>query len=255
MRRPAYTTGKGVLQLCFDMGLRPDQTAIAQHHELGQLAYALSQALDRSDLPATWGVANPNLSFVSEAIGLDTTRHEIALLVDSSADVRSRLAEAKRTGVNISTLICRTEINGIDSGRLSKRGITAVSSPASFDQHRRYSRGLSRVEKGHGILEFTPSALFPGRGRWLAAADAAFAAKKILLRAIHTGSTEQLRLHVHEMLERPASYLKAFSRFLSYVVRLRQAGRLEVESVRASTLRHCPATPGKSARSILRPAA
>lgn len=246
----------GNFQFCVEMGLNPNQTALSQHRQLGVLAEMISMAFDRHGLKATWAVANPGYAFVEEAIKPLVSRHEVALLVDDSVlELRHRLLEAEERQLKITTLVLDRALSRDEQTQLAKNGISAVRPAAPAIDQRTFAKSPIHMSKRQGVLQFSASAVFPGTGRFLGAADPAYAGKHILHRAMKRGSAEQLSIRVAELLDSPSRRVKSLSKLLAHAARLQQAGRIQVETIRTAARRCCPNAGTASARSILKPAA
>ena len=255
----------GKYQFCVQLGLDRDQTAFAQHQQLTRLAPELIAVFDRFQLPATWAVTSSMLGCL-----LDqrlSCGHEVALLADhtwlpdrlTKRNLLQHIDEQRQAaddlGLTWQALVSRdTELRD-HANTLFAAEFRVLGTQGVFPARRPWTPQPGATVERQAILCIAPSATFPGCGRWLGAADPGFAAKKTLLRAIRLGVTEHLRIDAAGMLANPAGLIKSLSRVLGHAARLRDAGRLTVETIAQAATRSCPASGAPSSHSILRPAA
>ena len=67
-----------------DLELEIERQSWDRQDRLAEIGSELLRLLDRHQIPATWGVADPSLSAATESILASSTPHEVAVLGDRS---------------------------------------------------------------------------------------------------------------------------------------------------------------------------
>lgn len=265
-------TGKGggmsggaqgsLFTLSIDLELDLHQQTEERRDRLDGIRTELLSLLQQHQLKATWAVADPAISAATDAILASNRDHEIAVLADRSwfgagagrvrlrRELARRFERARRSGIDVSTLVLRNVDEVTEVDLLLEQGISAIRGPARpIGEPGPVARTSSRADIWH-----LPSA-------WQAPTQSAWwlPANWFVKRRIRQAMRQRLPIHLAidspRLVEEDATALANLSELVAWLAAQCAAGQLEnatLGDVGRQFVEQHVATPS---RSILRPAA
>jgi len=263
----SFTLTRGVVVLSIDLEIDPTRRLVEQQQYLEQGAADLIRLLEKYQMPATWGVADPALSALTDRLLSARTPQEIAILGDGtwvgheagrsrfSRELVRRVTRARAAGLNVSTLLLRgTELDDHFDTAV-KHGLTAVRGADDPSEAGWFLRAtLAPPEQlRFGLWEVPVAAVLPAARGWFGLASGARAAKSGIDRA---GSTPAVfHLKIDGLLLAVESAARQLEQVLRHLDRRRQSGLIAVATLADIAANLSGRRQAMPARSILRPAA
>jgi hypothetical protein len=256
-------SGLGTLILSVDLELDLDHQDLPGHERLDYVRRELLQGMKQFDLPATWAVADPALSVATESILAANSGHEIAVLGDQawlgpgsgrlrlSRELERRFGGARRAGVPATTLALRNIDQVLDLDLLLDHGITAIRAAAVNSVVQ--ARKLAAPPIRYGVWQAPAAWRIPPQPSWWM--PTSWSICREIKRAIASGTLVHLEIDAPRLVESSTHELATISRVLRYAAARRDAGKLQVETIRQIAQRTLSDRAALPSRSILKPAA
>ncbi|MDX1945680.1 MAG: hypothetical protein SFU86_09730 [Pirellulaceae bacterium] len=253
----------GSLFLSIDLELDISSPSFGQVERLDEVRSWLVEETRDLGLPATWGVADPRLSAATESILSAGVGHEVAVLGDQSwlgpgagrlrldRELARRFDAARRAGIAVSTLALKNVPQTPDLALLLRHGITALRGPAVDTAGA--ARKLGSPPTRFGIWQTpAPWRITPQHPWW---SLAGWQLDRQLRRCGREKSLLHLELDAQSLVPVGPDAFDNIRAIFRRVARERQAGRVEILTIRQFAAAELTERWSHPSRSVLRPAA
>lgn len=252
----------GSLVFSIDLELDIEHRVPGDERRLDALSNRLIQLFQRHQAPATWAVADPARSMATDAILAARAPHEIAVLGDrtwigaaagrsrSARELARRFDGAREAGIDVSTLALRQTNVGEHHDLLVRHQISTVRCAPNAS-----GGGAVRPEMlRFSVWQMPVSLRMPIKSRWFGAAASSLTVRHLIQQAIATSRVAHLAIDAPQMLVAENATLQVVERALRFAQRLRDAGSLEITTLREQVRRTAQPRQSAPAHSILRAA-
>jgi hypothetical protein len=255
--------GFGTLILSVDLELDLDHQDSPGQERLDYVRGQLLEGMRQHELPATWAVADPALSVATESILAANASHEIAVLGDQawvgqgagrlrlSRELERRFGGARKAGIGATTLALRNVDQLVDLDILLDHGITAVRGAAVNTAQQ--ARKLAAPPIRFGVWQVPSAWRIPPQPAWWA--PSTWSICREIKRAINGSSLIHLEIDAPRLVESSEHELATILRVLRFAASRRDAGKLQIHTIRQIAERTLAERAALPSRSILKPAA
>ena len=258
---------RGILAISIDLEIDPTRRIADQQARLEESARVLIRQLEKYGVPATWGVADPAVSVLTERLATSRTRHEIAILGDASwvgaeagrmrfsRELNRRAMRARAAGLDATTLLLRGAELDDHFDTAIRHGITSVRGPEPDLETGWFSRDTTGQPHAlrFGLWQIPVSIVLPAQRTWFGLASAKRGLKRAIDQACSAPSLCQLKIDGLKFSE--AGSRRQLEQILKHADRRRQAGLLAIATLAETADLLSASRQPTPARSILRPAA
>ena len=264
----SVTLPRAILTLSIDLELDPQRRVLNQQRYLEDATVMLLSAFGRWKVPATWGVADPAISVVTERLAADPANHEIAILGDATwvgreagrsrfvREIARRTTRGRSASLAISTLLLRSTSLDEHVDIAARHGITCGCEAVEENPSSLWPARGPKVEAlRYGVWSIPAGLRLPGISRWLPSGGGVHLVRGAIDRAIKKTGVCHVRIDSLGLATRGPAALRALDRMLRHADRRRQQGLLAIETVAETARQLSGVRRGVPARSILRPAA
>ncbi|MDA1055908.1 MAG: hypothetical protein O3C40_36445 [Planctomycetota bacterium] len=240
------STGSGVFALSVD--LREHSTSNLQ----GELSQLL-KLLRRLQIPATFSTRSPGCDGLVEKLRVESLRHELAILADSSwvgpsvgrtmfaRELAKRVRIAQAHGAAVRTIAVTDAELTTNLDLLVKHRISVVRSPMNA--------GFQAQSLRFGVWQAPVSFTLPSQGRWQFGGTE-WAINRALSRAARSNDLVHLVVELETL--RDQAEAASLERILTTVQRRRNKGLITTVTMQGLVARLAPERQAVSARSVLR---
>jgi hypothetical protein len=250
----------GSLLLTVELDPVADGQSLQRHRGLAQLTSRLADLFSVHRLPATWAVGDPAQSAATSTVLLSGVGHEMAVLGDPTwlgptagrtrfaRELARRVTQARRTNIEITTLVPRVAPIDQDIDLVVKLGINAVAGVGQ-PMGRRFQLPPTRALH-YGVWELPVSAKIPVASSWLISGGRSLLRQ--IRRAARDSAMFQLVIDAPAIEQLDPKAEKTIAWLLQRVAQLRDRGILCVETLGAAAARLSDVPARSPQQSILR---
>lgn len=236
--------------------------SIERHQELASVTRRLIALADSLRLPVTWAVSDPAHSAATSLLVRSAVDHELAILGDETwvgatagrtrfaRELARRLAQARATGLEVSTLVPHVASIEKHIDLVVKQHITAV---AGFEMPESGRQSLSPRALHFGVWELPITDCLPRKSKGF------FSGKRTtwsrIRRTAREAATYHLVVDAPAIAESGSGTEKSIAWLARRVALLRDRGLIRVETLRSMSARLADVPAVRPQRSILRAAA
>jgi len=263
------TLPRGIVAISIDLELDPQRRVPNQRRYFEDVAPSLLELLRRYQVCATWGVADPAVSALTDRLTSEGGGHEIAILGDSTwvgleagrcrfaREMARRAERARSASLGISSLLLRVPMLNDHFDIAAKAGIRAIGGTIEEASGGWLWRGpATRTEAlRFGMCSIPAGLHLPGASRFLPSGGAVRHAKRSIDEAIRKPAVCHMRINGLSLGSRGPAALAALEKVLRHLDRRRTEGVLVVETLAGTSRLLTGGRKRAAARSILRPAA
>jgi hypothetical protein len=255
-----YHTGHVLITVQLDSAAAGNR--LQRHQELAKVSRQLIALADAMRLPITWAVSDPAHSAATSLVLRSAVEHELAILGDSNwvgptagrtrfaRELTRRLAQARATGLQVTSLVPRVASIEKHVDLVVKQQITAIAGFQANDSGRNSS---SPRALHYGVWELPICGSVPVESKGL------FGRKWTLWnkirRTVREAGTFHLIVDAPAVAEQGRGAEKMIASLAGRIALLRDRGLARVETLRSMAARLANVPAVRPQRSILRAAA
>lgn len=235
----AFCTSRATISFSIDLELEIGTRSAWLEERLSRSSSKLLALLDRFNIAATWGVADPALSAAAEEILASKVPHQLAVLADrswlgrsyplawQSAELGRRFSRARQAGLHPRTLALHNVSDAPAISLLQEHQIDALRLPARFDW--RTAPQDSFASPQQAALTIVPALAIPPRTSWWLPAK--WNAQRHLTHALKAGNFLHLTIDGQQLAAQGDLLLRQLEVWFQQLTQLQLQDRVQVQTL------------------------